>query len=238
VKAYLLAGGLGTRLGAETQRLPKCLIDINGIPLLAIWLDLCARHGVDDILVNVSHHADAVRRYLQAVPAAVRVTLVEEATPLGSAGTVLANRAFVGGESSFFVLYADNLTRVDLTRARAFHETHEGVLTMGVFQAPRPEQAGIVRLGHAGRVEAYEEKPRHPSSPLANAGMYLARPALFDAIPTRPGVVDFGYDVLPALVGRMFGYEISEYLADIGTPQGLTAARAAWRRRNAAGAAR
>lgn len=230
VKAFLLAGGLGSRLRPYTDHTPKCLVEIGGEPLLAIWLRLCARHGVREVLVNVTRHPDAVRRLLQtrAPEAGVVVTLVEEAAPLGSAGTLLANQAFIDDDRSFFVLYADNLTSVDLSRLAAYHETHDGVATMGLFRAPRPEQAGIVHMDPRGRVVAFEEKPAVPSSNLANAGVYVCRPDLFAAIPRRAGIVDLALDVWPQLKGRLYGCEITEYLADIGTPDGLEAARRAW----------
>jgi mannose-1-phosphate guanylyltransferase len=160
----------------------------------------------------------------------VRVTLIEEPVAQGNAGTVGRHRAFVAGDPSFFVLYADNFTTVDLDRLRRFHASHDGVLTMGLFRAPRPREAGIVTLGEGGQVTAFDEKPDQPAGDLANAGVYVARPALFDWIPDRPGVVDFGHDVLPRLMGRLYGQEVSGYLADIGTAAGLATVRAEWAR--------
>lgn len=230
MKAFLLAGGYGTRLGARTARRPKCLVPIHGRPLLARWLDHCARSGITDVLLNVSHHGSAVRRFLHRYASPVRVTLVEEPVALGNAGTVLANRAFVAAVPSFFILYADNLTTADLGDLWAFHGTHDGVLTLGLFQAPRPRETGNVAIDDTGRVTAFVEKPVEPVSPWANAGIYVARPSLFAAIPCRSGVVDFAYDVIPPLVGRMYGRHVSGYLVDAGTEAGLATARAAARR--------
>ena len=64
MKAFLLAGGLGERLRPLTDRIPKCLAPINGVPLLAIWLTLCERHAVGEVLINVSRHADLVEQFL------------------------------------------------------------------------------------------------------------------------------------------------------------------------------
>ncbi|MGE0448457.1 MAG: nucleotidyltransferase family protein [Vicinamibacterales bacterium] len=232
MKAYLLAGGYGTRLRSETTARPKCLVEIAGRPLLAWWFDLCARHGISDVLVNVSHHGDVVRAFLETAASPVRVTLVEEPAALGNAGTVLANARFVEGDDDFFVLYADNLTDVDLGRLLAFHRSHAGVLTVGAFRHPRPREAGIVDVRTDGLVLTFVEKPPAPTSDFASAGIYVARQALFPCIPRRPGIVDFGYDVLPRLVGRLYAHEVSGYLADVGTEDGLATARAAWARRD------
>jgi len=63
----------------------------------------------------------------------------------------------------------------------------------------------------------YEEKLLGSAGTiLANAGVYIASPDIFDYIPKRE-VVDLGFDVLPRLAGKMYGYLIREYLLDVGT---------------------
>lgn len=229
MKAFLLAGGLGERLRPLTLSMPKCLVPIAGRPLLGLWLDLCARHGITEVLVNVSQHPDQVRRFIDARRARVpRVTLVVEASPRGTAGTVLANRQFVADEESFWVLYSDTLTDADLDAMAAAHRAHTALLTMGLFRAPVPAAAGIVDLDESGAVVGFEEKPSHPRTDLANAGIYLARQGLLDRIPTERSLVDFGRDVFPRLVGEMRGYVIERFVMDIGTPAALAIASEAW----------
>jgi mannose-1-phosphate guanylyltransferase len=228
VKAFLLAGGRGERLRPLTLALPKCLVPVNGVPLLDIWLDLCARHGITDVLVNVSQHPLLVERHLQGrlhVPP--RVELLIECVPRGNAGTVAAARAFIEREDDFWILYSDMLTDVDLTAMASAHQQHDGVLTMGLFHAPVPTAVGIVDLAEDGRIMGFTEKPTHPTSDLANAGIYLTRPELLDRIPRR-SLVDFGQDVFPALAGRMFGHVIEQFALDIGTPEALAMATTAW----------
>jgi NDP-sugar pyrophosphorylase family protein len=102
---------------------------------------------------------------------------------------------------------------------------------MGLFHAPVPSAAGIVQMAEDGRIVAFEEKPEKPVGDLANAGIYLVRSGLFSEVnpPTGAGhVFDFGFHVLPALVGRMYGHVIEEFFIDIGTPAALERAAAEW----------
>jgi mannose-1-phosphate guanylyltransferase len=230
VKAFLLAGGRGERLRPLTLSIPKCLVEVQGAPLLAHWLDLCERQGVTDVLLNVSQHPDQVRAFLQGRPAPPSVTLVVERQPCGTAGTVLANRDFVGADEDFWVFYADNLTDVSLAPMLATHRRHRGLLTMGLFHAPEPSAAGIVELDGSGRVVGFEEKPAQPASDLANAGIYLARRGVIDRIPGGRSLVDFGHDVFPSLIGEIHGHVIEQFVMDIGTPRALETASAAWAR--------
>jgi mannose-1-phosphate guanylyltransferase len=229
VRAFLLAGGKGERLRPLTASMPKCLVPIRGTPLLGIWLDAFARQGIDDVLVNVSQFPEQVEDFVEGrAGRAPRVVIVREAAPLGSAGTVAANRAFVDGEESFWIVYSDNLTNAALAPMLAFHRVHRDVLTMALFRTPEPQSSGVVSLDPDGSVTAFHEKPERPSGNLASAGIYLARQALFESIPRGGAITDFGHDVLPLLAGRMRGYEIEGYLADIGTPARLARAEAEW----------
>lgn len=231
--AFLLAGGLAERLRPLSDRIPKCLAPIGDVPLLEIWLDLCAQHGVERALINVSRHAEQVEAFLERRKHPVNVRLVRENEPQGNAGTVRKNRDFVAEDQNFYILYTDNLTDASLTRLAECHGRHGAPLTMGLFHTPAPKASGIVQMCEDGLITAFEEKPESPRSDLANAGIYVARQALFDVIPDAGPIVDFGRDVFPALVGRMYGSVIEEYLMDIGNPAALTLAAAQWADRKA-----
>src|SRR5438552_6352658 len=123
MKAVLLAAGRGTRLKPLTDSVPKCLLPIAGRPLLEYWLLLLARHGVTEVLINLHHLPDAVRRFLARSPHGPPVRTVHEPVLLGSAGTLWANRDWVSGEEEFLIACADNLTNADLGSLMRAHRT-------------------------------------------------------------------------------------------------------------------
>lgn len=217
-------------MGELTHRTPKCLVDIGGEPLLGIWFRLLARHGISSVRINTHYLASQVESFVRSQPEVpgMKVETCFESKLLGTAGTVRAQRSWLAGSDSFLVAHADNLTAVDLTAMRRFHDGHDGVMTMGLFHTPAPEQCGIASVDNDGRIVAFEEKPEEPASDLANGGIYLVREELLARLPEAPAELDFGFDVLPTLIGQMFGWPINSFLADIGTPERLEAARAAW----------
>ena len=76
MKAALLVAGLGTRLRPITEHTPKCLVPINGKPLLAIWLEKLMHAGVNEVLINTHWLAQAVTDYLAThTPHGLRVKL-------------------------------------------------------------------------------------------------------------------------------------------------------------------
>jgi len=229
LKAFLLAAGLGKRLRPLTDSRPKCLVPVTGRPLLDHWLSLCRRHGIDEVLINLHHHADQVREYINArTDRTPRIQLFPEERLLGSGGTLAANRDFVRQEKEFLVLYADNLTNADLDALIRFHRTHDGLVTVGLFHTAVPQQCGIVELDRAGKIRSFEEKPDRPRSNLANAGVMVMDAGVFSFFPgTRE--FDLGHHLLPRLAGRMYGKVIEEYLQDIGTLEKYLGALRDWR---------
>jgi mannose-1-phosphate guanylyltransferase len=227
MKAFLLAAGLGTRLKPLTDRTPKCLLPIQGTPLLGIWLELCKQHRITDVLVNAHSHVDQVKHYVAHANAGVAIELSVEGTLLGSAGTLRANCDWAAKERDFFILYGDVLTNVDLTRLLEFHRARNVIATIGLYEVTNPTQCGIVTVDAAGIVRDFVEKPANPTSNLAFTGVLIATPAIFDSVPHK-FPADIGFDVLPKLIGRMAALKVSDYLLDIGTAEKYERAQATW----------
>lgn len=265
-KAFLLSAGLGTRLRPITDEVPKCLLPINGKPLLQVWIEHLARHGIDEVLINTHWHHEKVECFVEGQVnsysllvngernAGIKelergkekrgkskerdlkkvwpeVGLFYEKELLGSAGTLLANKDWVGDDEPFFILYGDNLTDVNLTDMLSFHREHGSPFTLGVFKAWEPSQCGIAEIDQDSVVIDFVEKPENPKSNLAAAGIYVADQRLFEYFPSEENSLrplDFGYHVIPNLVGNMKAYFIQEFLMDIGTPESYEKAQIIW----------
>jgi molybdenum cofactor cytidylyltransferase len=73
VGAVLLAAGAGSRLGGR----PKALLELGGVPLILRQLIALSGAGVDEVVVVLGHHADAVEAAIRAFP----ITLVHNPAP-------------------------------------------------------------------------------------------------------------------------------------------------------------
>ena len=227
MKAFILAAGSGTRLRPLTDRVPKCLLPIRGIPLLQIWLENCTAAGITEVLVNVHTHAGQIREFADRQATKLVVHIAEEEKLLGSAGTLAENRGFVLEEEAFFVLYGDVLTNVRLADMLAFHRARNSQVTLGTYQVPDPTQCGVVTADREGIVRAFVEKPARPENNWAFSGVMIASPKTLDSIPSqRPA--DIGFHLLPRLIGQMAAYPVSEYLLDIGTLSNYKRAQSTW----------
>jgi mannose-1-phosphate guanylyltransferase len=226
MKAFLLAAGIGSRLRPITDSMPKCMVPIQGRPLLDIWLDAFDQAGVDEVLVNLHHLPGAVLQYLDRRKGSPVVRTSVEPELLGSAGTLDANRGWVDNEDMFLVCNADNLTDFDLRTLIEAHREHGAVATLTVFHSENPSAGGVVETDGAGLVTGFAEKPAAPVSDLVNAGMYAFCPDVLDEVGGLPA--DIGHQLLPRLVGRARVVLVKEYIRDIGTVEAYQRAQQEW----------
>ena len=225
-KALVLAAGRGTRLQPVTNHVPKCLIEIDGRPLLDYWFDQLEACGASNVIVNTHHLPGLVRTFLTHSNRTRPFDLRESFEPelLGSAGTISHNASFVESGEICLIVYADNLSNVDLGALIDFHRAHQDPFSMLLFHTKRPRECGIATLDETGRIVEFCEKPEKPESNLANAGVYVVDGELYAEIASMKAF-DIGFDILPRLTGRMRGYAFDGFHLDIGDQAALDQAR-------------
>ena len=171
MRAILLAAGYGTRLRPLTNTIPKCLVPINGRPLLEIWLERLTDAGIGPCLINTHFLAEQVDEFVRSSRYRDKVTLVHEERLLGTAGTLIANLDYFRLEDGLLI-HADNYCLADFT---AFAEAHvqrpaDCVMTMMTFRSDSPSSCGIVELDEDGVVVGFHEKVSSPPPAIWRTG--------------------------------------------------------------------
>jgi mannose-1-phosphate guanylyltransferase len=227
MRALLLAAGVGSRLRPLTDVLPKCLMPIVDRPLLGYWLKMLCAAGVENIILNLHHHADLVREYVERSPHAALVTLSFESDLLGTGGTLLRHKDRFA-DAPLLLAHADNLSSFELAHFADAHRMRpqNAVLTMMTFITDAPQQCGIVEIDARGLVVDIHEKSARPPGNLANAAVYIVEPevtAFLEGL-GKP-VIDFSTEVLPHFLGRISTFHNDCYHRDIGTLESLARAQ-------------
>ena len=94
MKAVILAAGSGERLKQVTSHLPKPMIEYKGKPLLQHNIELCKRHGVDEIFINTHHLHEIIKNYFSdGKRFGVKLTYSVEESLLGTSGAVNSFRS-------------------------------------------------------------------------------------------------------------------------------------------------
>ena len=218
MKAFVLAGGLGTRLKPRFGELPKPLAPLGGRPFLARQLEWLRAHGIVRAVILAGYGADQVREALgDGGPFGMRLEYSVEPEPLGTGGALKLAESFVDGPA--LVVNGDTLPECDPWALERDRWEHGAMGSIALFEVEDASARGRVECDETGRVVRFDEKdPRHKGSAWVNGGLYAFAPALWRRLPA--GASSLERDVLPRLVvpGRLRGYLSPGTFYDIGTP--------------------
>jgi mannose-1-phosphate guanylyltransferase len=232
MRAMVLAAGLGTRLRPITYSVPKPMVPVLNRPVMEHIIALLRVHGFDHVIANLHWFPETIRGHFgDGSEFGIELSYSPEDALLGTAGGVRKASAFFDGD--FLVISGDALTDIDLTVMRKFHESHDGVATLATRKVSDTSQFGVVITDESGRIQGFQEKPEPAEalSDLANCGIYMFNPEIFDFFPgpgesalasgdDPAGFADWAMDVFPALLesGESFySHEVDAYWNDVGT---------------------
>jgi mannose-1-phosphate guanylyltransferase len=190
--------------------------------LLGYWFDFLFRSGIERVLVNTHYLPKMVQTFVRDCPWRDKVDLTFEEVLLGTGGTVLANRKWIGSRP-FLVAHSDNLTCFDPAAFISRHDERPAncAITMMTFDTITPQSCGIVEEKE-GVVFAFHEKVPNPPGVRANAAVYVFEAEILDFLASlgKP-VIDLSTEVLPHFLGRIWTFHNERYHRDIGTPESL-----------------
>jgi NDP-sugar pyrophosphorylase family protein len=206
MKAFILAAGFGTRLWPLTEDRTKAAIPFLNRPLIAYSVEYLASHGIRDIIVNLHHQPDSIRRALgDGSNFGVRITYSLEEEILGTSGALDNVREWLL-DDDFLVINGKIITNIDLGVAIAEHRTQKALATLVLKENVLREHFSIVDVDNrnwitrfAGFPEAVSSEavsayaisgptsaiPKNESVPLMFTGIQVLSPRIFDYIPRR-----------------------------------------------------
>lgn len=226
--ALILAGGKGSRLGRQTQQIPKPMTHVAGRPILERLIDHLVGFGISDITISVGHLADVVVGYFgDGTRHGCRISYLREdpEEPRGTGGPFvdLVNSA-VSMSEPVLVLNGDLVTNADLESLVEEHKLNKADVTVAMHIYAREIPYGVIREREPGWVSSIEEKPvlEMPVS----AGIYVIQPHVAYGMP-RSGELPMTHLIAKCLTrgGRVRSFAIQSEWHDIGTPEDLAKAR-------------
>jgi mannose-1-phosphate guanylyltransferase len=241
LKALILAGGVGTRLRPLSCTRPKLLFPISNKPLLDITLDRLAKNGVNEAILAVNFMADAVEQtcgkskhgiklyYSRDAPTKPK-TIRSSQRSLGTGGPIKQAEKLLGRKEPFFVLNGDILSDANYSEIMLEHKNNNAIATIALRRVGDPSRYGVVKLTKKNRITKFVEKPsKNAPSNLANAGIYVLKPEIFNYIPAGKRC-SIEREVFPKLAkeGVLFGHEIKGLWVDVGKPKDYIKANRLW----------
>ena len=105
----ILAAGLGTRMQPITLKTPKPLLKIGNNNLLERSINLLAKHGVEEIVINVHHLASQIKEFLQGFNTNTKISISNEENLLLDTGGGVKQGTKYFWENPFFIINPDTL---------------------------------------------------------------------------------------------------------------------------------
>ena len=232
-----MAGGKGTRIAAVRSDLPKPMIPVCGKPILEWQIENLKASGLTDIVLVIGHLGEVIKDYFgDGSRWNVTISYFIETQPLGTAGALFRMPEL---QEDFLLMSGDVMIDVDFHRFINFHKEHQALASLTVHPNNHPFDSSLIVTEilpasnggmpiHTNRVVKWmnKEDERLYYRNIVNAGIEMISPRLLEEARAKlPSLdkVDLDRDVLkPAIEsGKIYAYETSEYIKDMGTPERL-----------------
>jgi len=224
MQAVILAGGLGTRLGARTRDLPKALIPIAGRPFLAWLVESLAHNGYRKLVLCIGHYGEQIIDFLGKGEAfGVEASYSKDGDRLlGTGGAIRQALTRDLLADSFLVTYGDSYLPFDYAAPLRDLDAHpEALGTMSVFENHGAWDASNCEIGR-GLVLRYEKGAKDPALTHIDYGAIALRRSVIAA---KPSDVVFGLDTIQhelAKAGDLRAYEATERFYEVGSELGIS----------------
>jgi NDP-sugar pyrophosphorylase family protein len=213
----ILAGGLATRLGSLTEKIPKSLIPVAGEPFVAHQLRLLQRSGIQRVILCVSHLGEQIEQAIgNGAQYGIEASYSYDGAALrGTAGAVRGALPKLG--ESFFVMYGDSYLACDYAVIEQEFLRSGKLGLMTVFRNEGQWDTSNVEFGE-GRILAYSKTNRNSRMRYIDYGLGVFRADVFARTGT-PNLADVYGELLQS--GDLAAVEVHERFYEIGSPAGL-----------------
>lgn len=167
MEIIILVGGFGKRLQPLTKDIPKCMVPIQGKPILDYHLKWLAKYKIDKMVLACGYKWEEIKKHYGS-----RFVYSVEDKPIGTAGAIKMAMDKIDGDE-FFVLNSDDITDVNMNE---FLKCGSNAVALARFRS----NFGIVETAD-GRVVSFDEKPLLPY--WASAGLYLLNKGIKSRLP-------------------------------------------------------
>lgn len=212
-KAFILAGGLGTRLRPITLELSKLILPVQGKPCLQWNIELAKRFGARGVTLAVGFkHEQIEEKFGNGKKFGVKLHYNVEKEYMGTAGALKIAEADFKGEKKFIMMNGDELKDIDFAAMEKAHEKDRAIATLALATVAYAHGGGLVKL-EGERISEFSEKPPDEKEgfKLISAGAYILSPKIFDYIPAGKNC-SIEKEVFPVLAeqGKLFGVNMKQ----------------------------
>ena len=224
IHAFVLCGGLGTRLRPVLSDRPKSMALVAGVPFLQLLLEDLGSQGIGDVVLGTGYMAEQIQAFFQdGADFGLRIRYSREDAPLGTGGALKLAEPLLS--DPVVVLNGDSYVEWSLAATLELFTKRDAAIVIVLQAVPDVSRYGSVSIDADGRVTEFVEKGARTGAGLINAGIYLLRKEIVTALPVGE-TVSLERDVFPGLLGgKVYGLVSDGLFIDIGIPADLQRAQ-------------
>ena len=199
MKAIILAGGLGSRLGNLTESIPKPMVKIDNKPIIYHIMSSFSKYGINDFIIALGYKSEVIKdyflnfkernsnfninlnsgkiKYFNDIPNNWNISLVDTGINTMTGGRVKKLQEYIN-EENFLLTYGDGLCNVNIKKLIDFHKAHGKAATV---TAVRPNARFGELLIEGNTVKSFKEKPQTDKGRI-NGGYFVFNKTFFDYI--------------------------------------------------------
>lgn len=224
ITAVVLAGGLGTRLRGVVADRPKVLAPVKDRPFLDYLLAQLATSGIRRTVLCTGYLGEQIEELFGNRYREMELLYSREPEPLGTGGALRLALPLLESEQ-VLVLNGDSYCSLDHRSFFEFHADKRALLSLCLAEVADVSRYGAVRVDPDGAITEFEEKGAARGAGAINAGVYLVRRTVIEAIPPLMEV-SLEREVIPGTIGGgLFGFNARGRFIDIGIPSDYQAAQ-------------
>ncbi len=215
MEAVILAGGQGTRLRPHTDEIPKPMVPVGGVPIVAILLRQMKKTGINRIHMAVNHLSEQIITAIgDGKNFGLKIEYSHEEKPLSTVGPL---KLIKNLGDNFIVANADVLTDLNFNTIFDYHKSQKANLTVATYARRSPIDYGVLTVDDNGLAVGFKEKPEFNF--VVSMGIYVFSKSILKHVPDNK---PFGFDNLMfTLLGNkipIHTFSHSGYWLDIGRP--------------------
>ena len=199
MQTVILAGGLGTRIAEEGQRIPKPMVEIGGYPILWHIMKYYSHFGFNDFIICCGYMGHMIKEYFadyylhrsditfdfsdsnkmtvhSNLAEPWKVTLVDTGQHSQTGGRIKRIQKYIG-DNPFFLTYGDGVSNVDLNSLLKYHQSSNKIITLSAVQPGG--RYGTLDFNEDNQLCGFREKVKDDGGWI-NAGFMVTEPGIFD----------------------------------------------------------
>jgi glucose-1-phosphate cytidylyltransferase len=177
MKVVILAGGLGTRLGEVTEKIPKPMVELDGKPILWHIMNLFSEYGHKDFYIATGYKSEVIEKYFADNPSDWNVNAIDTGLNTMTGGRAKLISKYIGNEPCFLT-YGDGLSNINIDKLLNFHKKNKKIATIS---AVRPTARFGELYLEGNMVLSFKEKPQLQDGWI-NGGFFVLEPEFFNYI--------------------------------------------------------